>query len=52
MKIENLEGEEAKQAIKDSETMYFDDFVKKYNTSQFVGEVTKIIDKLKEKVEK
>ena len=50
MELKDLEGKEAEKAIKDSETMMFDDFVKKYKTSQWATEVVKIIDSLKEKV--
>ena len=52
-KLEELTGEEAKQAIKDYETIPFEDFVKKYNcsSSKDMGLRTgKIIDELKEKV--
>lgn len=52
MKLENLEGEEAKKAIKDFEKIPFIDFVKKYNTPPWVNKLNKIIDKLKEKVKK
>lgn len=52
-KLEELEGEEAKQAIKDWETIPVEDFFKKYKSNlskNYVIRTDKIIDKLKKKV--
>ena len=51
MKLEDLEEEEAKQAIKDWNNMSFELFAKKYH-EEFILQTQNIIDKLKEKVKK
>ena len=49
LKLRTLKGEEAKQAIKDYETIPFEDFAKKYDCD-LVIKAGKIIDKLKKKI--
>ena len=55
-KLQDLEGKEAKQAIKDFEEMFFENFEKKYKDKiekyvpYGVVSIGKVIDKLKEKV--
>ena len=49
LKLKSLKGEEAKQAIKDYETILFEDFAKKYDVDM-VMKAGRIIDELKKKV--